>query len=900
MSLVSGTHLGPYEILQPIGAGGMGQVYKARDTRLHRTVAIKVLPAEFASRPGWKQRFEREAQTIASLNHPHICTLYDVGQQDSIDYLVMEFLEGQTLAQRLERGALPLDEALKIAIDVADALDKAHRQGIVHRDVKPGNIFITTQHLAKVMDFGLAKVDEAYSSSHAVASSVPTAGQLRENLTNTGAAMGTIAYMSPEQALGEDIDGRGDLFSLGVVLYEMSTGRHPFPGNTTAAIFDAILHKTPPSPMRLNAAVPSRFEEIIQKALEKDRDMRYQSAAELHTDLKRLRRDTESGRLPVLNNLEPMAKRRSRWLIPIIASILIVIALALLRQFRVSAPNGSAITAVRFTKLTTSPWVDAYPSFSPDGHSFVYASGLSPHTDIFLQRVGGDVPINLTKDAPLGNNYQPAFSPDGNLIAFRSGRDKGGIFIMGATGENVRRITDSGFNPAWSPNGKQVVYCSELIGGPGGRYSIGTLTIVDIATGVKTPIKSGDAVQPAWSPHGKRIAYWGLRDVSGDSDIWTIPAEGGEAVEVTHDAFTDWNPVWSPDGQYLYFSSDRSGPMNIWRVRIDENTGKTSGDFEPVTTPSSFAGHMSFSKDGHYMLYSDMPSVSNIYSMEFDPVKGVVVGEPKALTSGSHLFGFPVPSPDGWVTFGGIGPDHIFVVNADGSGLRQLTSGPYRDRLPTWSPDGQRIAFSSNRTGKYQVWTIKPDGSDPRQLTHEEQDSPVAPFWRPDGKAIGYFKFQSERTFILPLNAAGDGSAEIEVPAISADKLFIGQAWLPDGKRIGGYLVPPGTTNNPFGARQSILGIAVYDTESKHSEELTDRGGAPVWLNDDRRFFLRETVGTLVLYDGLSKKRTELPLPPHFAPWSISSDNRRLYLMGGAAPQGKIWMIDFKPLQTLN
>jgi serine/threonine protein kinase len=278
----------------------MGQVYKGRDTRLNRTVAIKVLPPEFASRSDWKHRFEREAQTIASLNHPHICTLYDVGQQDGIDYLVMEFLEGQTLAQRLERGALPLDESLKIAIDVADALDKAHRQGFVHRDVKPGNVFITTQHLAKVMDFGLAKTDAAHRSTQAIGSDVPTAGRLQENPTNTSAAMGTIAYMSPEQALGEDIDGRSDLFSLGVVLYEMSTGRHPFPGNTTAAIFDAILHKTPPSPMRLNAAVPSRFDEIIQKSLEKDRDMRYQSAAELHTDLKRLRRDTESGRLPAL------------------------------------------------------------------------------------------------------------------------------------------------------------------------------------------------------------------------------------------------------------------------------------------------------------------------------------------------------------------------------------------------------------------------------------------------------------------------------------------------------------------------------------------------------------------------------------------------------------------------
>jgi serine/threonine protein kinase/tetratricopeptide (TPR) repeat protein len=279
LSLSPGTPLGPYEILQPIGAGGMGQVYKARDTRLNRTVAIKVLPPEFASRSDWKQRFEREAQAIASLNHPHICTVHDVGQQDGMDYLVMEFLEGQTLAERLKRGALPLEEGLKIAIEIADALDKAHRQGIVHRDLKPANIFRTEQGISKVLDFGLAKTADPAEAATQLSA---------DPLTRPGVALGTVLYMSPEQARGEAVDARSDLWSFGVVLYEMVAGSRPFDGLTSPIIFEAILNKTPAPAHARNPRVPVELERIIGKLLEKDCSLRYHSAAELRVDLARL------------------------------------------------------------------------------------------------------------------------------------------------------------------------------------------------------------------------------------------------------------------------------------------------------------------------------------------------------------------------------------------------------------------------------------------------------------------------------------------------------------------------------------------------------------------------------------------------------------------------------------
>jgi serine/threonine protein kinase/tetratricopeptide (TPR) repeat protein len=324
MALNPGANLGPYEILSPIGAGGMGEVYKARDTRLNRPVAIKVLPPEFASRPGWKQRFEREAQTIASLNHPHICTLYDVGQQGGVDYLVMEFLEGQTLAQRLERGALPLDEALKIAIEVVDALDAAHAKAMVHRDIKPANIFVTQRGQAKVMDFGLARAAPGNPNAVTGGSELTkqTKADVPEHLTGPGAAIGTVAYMSPEQVRGEDLDGRSDLFSFGLVLYEMATGRQAFSGKTTGVIFDAILNRTPLPAARANPELPPDLVRIIDKALEKDREVRYQSAADLRADLQRLKRNSESGRVAAVSSATAtttpkasVAPKKKRWVI---------------------------------------------------------------------------------------------------------------------------------------------------------------------------------------------------------------------------------------------------------------------------------------------------------------------------------------------------------------------------------------------------------------------------------------------------------------------------------------------------------------------------------------------------------------------------------------------------------
>jgi serine/threonine protein kinase len=328
VACTAGMKLGPYDIQSLLGAGGMGEVYRARDTRLDRTVAIKVLPAHLSSDPVRRQRFEREARAIAALQHSNICTLYDVGHQSGTDYLVMEYLEGETLASRLVKGPLPLELSLRYGIEVADALDTAHRHGIVHRDLKPGNIFVTAHGECKVLDFGLAKLAEAKASSELSKGTGP------EVLTGPGQAVGTVAYMSPEQARGEDLDARTDLFSFGVVLYEMATGKLPFSGKTSAVVFKAILDETPVAPTQVNVKLPERLDEIVAKALEKDRALRYQSAADVHADLKLLKRDTESVRIPTATSkgvreklsLRDLLKVRWKVMLPVALAVVVVAA----------------------------------------------------------------------------------------------------------------------------------------------------------------------------------------------------------------------------------------------------------------------------------------------------------------------------------------------------------------------------------------------------------------------------------------------------------------------------------------------------------------------------------------------------------------------------------------------
>ncbi|MCI0488298.1 MAG: protein kinase [Blastocatellia bacterium] len=578
--------IGPYRIVSLLGKGGMGEVYLAEDTRLGRKVALKFLPPRFTYNTEQLQRFEREARAASALNHPNILTVYDIGQHGNTHFIATEYIEGETLRQRMTASKLELKEALDIAIQIAEALSAALAAGIIHRDIKPENIMIRRDGYVKVLDFGLAKLterpdrfgDEQALSMH----------------TQSRMVMGTINYMSPEQALSREIDHRTDLFSMGIVLYEMVTGELPFKSNSAAAAFDALLNQAPAPVTDSDSTLPVELERIMSKAIEKDRELRYQTASHLHADLERLERDIDS-RMSFGATARSRFKKKGwgEWIAKasFITTLLVILAASLyslLRSAPGSEPGAPDWRNATFTPFTNQPGEELFPSLSPDGRSLVYASRAGGNWDIYSQRAGGQTSINLTKDS-TDNDTHPVFSPDGELIAFRSDRQGGGIFIMGATGENVRRLTDFGYNPAWSPDGKEIICAAARTRNPANRSVIPSrLWAINVATGEKRLITEGDAVQPAWSPHGHRIAYWGLQK-GGQRDLWTIPATGGEPVQVTDDEALDWNPAWSPDGKYLYFASDRSGSMNLWRVAIEEESGKVLGQPEAVRTPSSYS-----------------------------------------------------------------------------------------------------------------------------------------------------------------------------------------------------------------------------------------------------------------------------------------------------------------------
>lgn len=590
---------------------------------------------------------------------------------------------------------------------------------------------------------------------------------------------------------------------------------------------------------------------------------------------------------------------RRRWFA---AGGLMALAIVIVATYLWLRPIGGKPLSLSFTQLTDQPGPELYPSLSPDGKSFVYQSRASGKWDIYLQRVGGRTAINLTKDS-AGDNTQPAFSPDGERIAFRSERDGGGIFLMGATGESAKRVTDFGYHPAWSPDGKEIVCTTIGFAAPEYLNPGSRLVIVNVATGGRRVLANLiDVFQPQWSPHGHRIAYWGLRGEHPQRDIWTVASAGGEAVEATNDSATDWNPVWSPDGRYLYYSSDRGGSRNIWRVPIDEKSGQVRGSPEPVTTPSSFSWLISFSRDGRRMAYIQQNRTSNLYKVGFDPAIEKTIGQPIPVTKGSKEAWLADISPDGrWVAFSSGGmQDNIFVIRVDGSELHQLTDDMHKDRMPRWSPDGKQIAFFSDRSGKFEMWSIKPDGSGLRQITHD-RSGVQAPVWSPDGTRLAFTRpalgealimdpSKPESRHALPtLSPLGQGRGNFTPPSGGSlgEPRFGISSWSPDGRQLAGFRV---------GADGSFLGIVTYSFQSRQFQQLTEFGHVPRYLPDSHRLLFNHQ-GKLYLVDSRTKRVHEVlsVTPNEINPWHFGlSRDGRLIVFSEAITEADIWLATFE------
>jgi serine/threonine protein kinase/Tol biopolymer transport system component len=872
---LAGRKLPSYRVFERLGSGGMAVVYRAEDIRLERMVALKFLAPELSRDPQAKDRFLREARAASSLDHPNICTVHEIGETDDGQiFLAMPFYGGETLAQRIARGPLPLDAALDIAGQIARGLAKAHRRGIVHRDIKPANVMLTPDGVVKIVDFGLAKLAD---------SSGPRSGG---KSGESGSGGGTIAYASPEQVRGESVDLRTDLWSLGVVLYEMVTGRKPFPGDQDHAVLFAIQRDAPRPPAELRPDVSPELAHVIGRLLAKDRDQRTSSAEAAAADLRALRGPETVGQAiapPVrgprwLRFLRPL-RRRHALAAAGAAAALLAAALAW-RQRGGEERAGPPRTS--YVAVADQPGRMSFPSLSPDAGSLVYAVEKEGGSDIYWQRVGGETVQNLTAEFS-GADTQPAFSPDGRTIVFRSEREGGGLFTMGATGESVRRISNFGYNPAWSPDGREVICATEEVANPGERGTMSQLWRIDLVTNARRRVPTGDAVQPSWSPHGWRIAYWGIPAGTSRRVIWTVPLAGGDAVPVVDDGALSWSPAWSPDGAWLYYASDRSGAMGLWRVGIDERSGRPRGAPQAVTVPVPSCSLPSLSRDGRHIAFATESPKSNLFLVPFDPVRRETAGPLRAVTQGSRVVRSADMSPDGtWIVFDTAeAQEDLYLVRRDGTGLRALTPDAARDRGPRWSPDGRRILFFSDRGGKYEAYTVRPDAPVPDRLTAISGEGVLEPLWAPDGRSLVYFRLDAG----LALLDLAQPLAERRPRPLPADgqppASFAVTSWSADGDWLAGY--------------DDHERIVLYSFPARHYETLAERGQEVVWLRDGKTLlFLRGgAVWTLDLPSGAARRLLQPPVGLSFARLTVAPRDRALILVV-APSEGSIGMVTLR------
>jgi Tol biopolymer transport system component len=814
-------------------------------------VAVKVLPTDLARDPQTLHRFAHEARAAGALNHPNIVATYFVGTEGSVPYVVSELLEGETLRERLRSGALPVRKAIDTAVQVARGLAAAHQKGIVHRDLKPENLFVTRAGHVKILDFGLAKLAD-------------TTGVARQE---TGG--GTLAYMSPEQTRGDDVDGRSDLWSLGVVLYEMLTGLKPFRADREQAVLFAI-RTTPPEPLAtVRPGVPPILERIVQHLLAKNPGDRYPSAEAVVADLRQVLSPTLG--VPAVLTAPPV--RRRRWgRNAAAAAVLLLLAgltAAIVRERHLEAVASGPLKT-RFSPLTSEAGLETFPSLAPGGEFFVYAKESDGDLDVFWQRTGGGNPRNLTADSPWPDT-QPALSPDGERIAFRSEREGGGLFVMGATGESARRLTSAGFNPAWSPDGQALVYATEGVAGPGSRATTSQLWQVDVATTRTRRLDTrGDAVQPSWSPHGHRIAYWSVRAGTARREIWTLPAGGGEPRLAVQGGSTEllWCPVWSPDGRDLYFASDRSGAMGLWRVRIDERSGAARNEPQQVLAPATWAALPSLASDGR-IAFVRQQERSNLVRVDLDPAALTPLGPLRPVTRGSRSISFVHAAPDGrWIVYGTALPEEdLFIAQADGSLSEQLTADRARDRVPRWSGSGRRVVFYSDRGGDgYEAWSwTRAAGLE--RLT-DLPEKVLEPIESPDGSQL-VCSLDFRGPFLIDLRKPLAERRPRPLPVDGGTSPAFGvTSWSPDGRRLAGF--------------DEEGRIVLYSFVTRRVEVLPERGTVATWLRDDRTLlFLRDGGAIWALDTATRQARPVVAAPPNstFLWFSVTPDGRELFLV---------------------
>jgi eukaryotic-like serine/threonine-protein kinase len=855
-SQLVGQTISHYRVIEKLGGGGMGVVYKAEDTRLDRFVALKFLPDDVANDPQALNRFRREAKAASALSHPNICTIHDIGEQDGHAFIAMEFLEGMTLKARIIGKPLDTETVLSLGIEIADALDAAHAAGIVHRDIKPANIFITKRGHAKILDFGLAKVTVGTRVGETAGAGELTISE--ENLTSPGTALGTVAYMSPEQVRGKEVDARSDLFSFGVVLYEMTTGVLPFRGETSGVIFDAILNRVPVAPVRLNPDLPPRLEDVINKALEKDFALRYQHASEMKADLPRLKRHTDShassvtvGRTPEMRHSgSPVRSRMPK--LPLAAGMTIGVLLVLAGAYglRLLVRGWSATEPFHNFTMTrvTNSGQSVQASISPDGKYILSVVEESGKRGLFLRHLPTNSVTQVVTTA--GTYYKdPAFSPDGNYFYFLAADNESSETrsllrapVLGGTPQTVDHDADIGVT--LSPDSQRIAYVRWNNPNPGSFHVLvadrdGTNERLLMTGKLKSELYP-PWQHLSWSPDGKVIALTSnplperIR-----SRILLIDVASGQSSSfgLSQDKLVT-EAEWAPDGRGLYVVySDQSAGFDRWQIGF---LAYPDGEFRPVTRDANTYQGLSVSADGHTIVTVQRKTFRSFFLI---PATSTPKDRPAPLWQTEGVFSSETWGADG--EFVVAGPGKLMRVTLDGQRTTDLLKEPTSyflrpevcwDHTPSGSAKPRYIIFEwfghEPESNVSRIWRVNVDGSNPVQLSSGNADT--GPICSPDGKTVLYTDNEAGR--IMQVRAEG-GTPEI-LPNSTVANTHIAirvRGISPDSRTLAAVV-----TENQPGPHGDVRKVALIPLNSKAGvtirvvEPHPQIAGPAIFLNNGR------------------------------------------------------------------
>ena len=840
---MTGRQISHYEVLDRLGEGGMGVVSLARDTRLGRQVALKILRPDAIHSHDRKQRFLQEARTVSSLNHPNIVTIYDIETVGEVDLIVMEYVRGRPLDDVIGRRGLTLAQTLRYGVQIARALEAAHEAGIIHRDLKPANIMVSESGAIKILDFGLAKITQRDSGDGAAAATDAAFGGPH---TADGVVLGTAAYMSPEQASGKRVDTRTDIFAFGVILYQMLAGRRPFEGEGGIDTITSILRDEPRPLHEFVPGMPRELERIVNRCLRKDSGRRFQAVADLRIALEELMEELDSGSLTAESvPAAHLPRRRLNLLVPLFIALILAGVALTWWKYLLPRPPASLV----LSRLTSDLGLTAFPTISPDGSLVAFSSDRAGGTnlDIYVQQIAGGDPIRLTHDS--ADEYEAVFSPDGSRIAYRSEKDGGGIYIVSALGGELKLVARDGRSPAFSPDGRQIVYS---VGAPGvgAAFSFGASSIYTI------PVTGGEAhrlvsdfavaLHPAWSPDGRHIIFLGTRQLGPpDYDWWAAPIDGGAPISTGALAgfrkrgFTVGPQSFALQQDSILFSMGKGDTLNLWRVPVSASSGwKPTAEPAQLTFGTGMEIQPSVARNGR-IVFTSGNSNTDVWLLPAETSVGRVLGPLRQLTREAGDDYYPQISADGSrIAFvsSRSGNDDVWSLDPATAKATAMLDSPTRELHPRLSADGTILAFSSIEQGQRRIMLLPPGAGVPTMLC---PDCGVLRDLSADGSSILLQAGPPPHVTLLHVT-----SRAVQLLLRHHQYPILAPRWSPDGKWIAFQVVERPATRTiyvaPFGGPQPVpesAWVRVSDGTTMDRNPVWSPDGNMLYFLSDRDSF---------------------------------------------------------------